>query len=144
MTSLTHIEKMTEINNLLFSLMVNNMTTIGNENERLLKSLPEEQGVSPQDDVTLKSINRTIDTVVLDILQLIDFADDICLKAVANYDSILKNIIDSFPQYQKTEMPEGTKRLLDSLWLKKDNSIILSSILANFTNTLHTIYTFQS
>lgn len=144
MSDMEQIQKIAETNQLLWTLMVNHASAIGKIREKELKSLPEEGVYSAAIQQFPPNTQLDIDAIALNILQLIDTEDKNCLKAVENYDDMLKVVFSSYPSSFKKDLPEGNKLLLQALWKKVEGNNTLTPIVAGFTNTLHLIYNFSS
>lgn len=144
MSELEQIQKIVETNHLLWSLIVDNMLAIGKVREKELKSLPEDDTYTSMKQQFSLSVQSKINKIALNILQLIDTEDLDCLKAVENYDNMLKVVFGSYSASLKIEFPEGNKLLLHALWKKSEDNNNLTHTVANFTNTLHLIYNFSS
>lgn len=145
MKSFDLIKIMLETNNDLLSLIVNNLISIGETKGNELKTLPVSGSLSELIPPFISLEDREkIDKIVVNILTLIGSGDEDCIDSIKGYNQTLNNIIKSYPLYQKVELPEGTKRLLDTIWERLSSDSIWSSIIISFTNTLHLIYIFAS
>lgn len=144
MKSYDLIKIMLETNNDLLSLIVNNLTSIGETKGNELKTLPVSGSLYELMPPITLEVREKIDKIVVNILTLIGFGDEDCIDSIKVYDQTLNNIIKSYPLYQKVELPEGTKRLLDTIWERLSGDSTWSSIIISFTNTLHLIYIFAS
>lgn len=143
MSEAGQLKLMVETHNILVSLLIENLVKYGQYMKEAMNTLPDtqvkEDSIGREIELSTET-RRKIDEVTLNMLHLISTKDEECLKSVNSYIKMLKEIATTFPKHKREEMPEGTRRIFDSLWEKSLNNPNSDDTMTNFTNALHSFY----
>jgi len=143
MSDAGQLQMMVKTHNILASLLFEYLVKYGQSMKKAMNSLPEERAkedaISEEIDLPAETQSK-IDEATLNMLRLISTEDEECLKSVNSYIKMLKEIADTFPKHKRKEMPEGTRRIFDSLWQKRPAKPSMDDTMTNFSNTLDSFY----
>lgn len=144
MSEANQLQLMVETHNVLVSLLIEYLLKYGQSMKKAMNTLPDtqvrEDSIGGGEIELPIETRRKIDEATLNILHLISTEDEECLKSVNSYIKMLKEIAAALPKHRREEMPEGTRRVFDSLWEKGFANPSADDTMTKFSNALHSFY----
>lgn len=143
MKDMAQLQLMVDTNNLLLSLTLDSFVHLGQNTERVLKTMDETsvETKNNKQEPLQEDVRFRIEKVIFNILTLIASNDEDGMKAGDNYTVTLRDVLKNYEPIEKTPMPEGIRKYYTKIWDNLPASQFAAEVNVNITNVIHMLYT---
>lgn len=116
MCTVSNLQKMADTNKMIMSLVIEQLINFGQEKEKVLLRNSSES-VSDTEEVRVIELSKDkqskFNDIFVNLIQLASGDDEDSIRACTHYISSFKDILISYPPFEKIEMTDGIKKLYD-------------------------------
>ena len=133
MCTFDNLQKIAETNEIVLGLLIEQLIKYGQEKKELLKSFVanNDRNVLEERAIELSLDESTkLNKVFSNIIQLLLTGEADCQRASMQYLSSLKEILTSYPKFNRIKMSDALEKMYIELCNKKNNGALQDIVLA--------------